>query len=437
MPPRPPSRKVSYSKRIGVRPKRRHERDKRKLKTGKATASPCPASAVNNTNDMKSSDSENRHYVTSVPQDPSAGTSTESPCPTSDEVDINHQISTDSETRHEVSSLSQISVAQSSKVRRVPRRKRFTRIKRRKKTQAGDKTASTISAEVNINDPISSNSMVFYIVNDSELCPSLPPAPQDLSMSNMDIHFHDYCKSHNAIEALNPDLESTTDSTKEPDLIVPKNQKEDQDYDKSHHGNEALTPCTASAVECPSEPDVTVLKKLKEKVDSLLSSNWVSIAEPDGISVLLLSRTRPRVSQRSIFFDYAGKIELHVHNCNLDPKPYVELLALTPPLSEDSLDEFTHRILFVLRKVKSMEICSGVESKQYESVWNLCTAGYVDENLFRESRYFKTFRSFQCHLLLNARSRRCEECRKMKRVLQRKLESSQQESHSSAVELEC
>lgn len=202
----------------------------------------------------------------------------------------------------------------------------------------------------------------------------------------------------------------------------------DHDYTRPPCALENYEACTVtSSAYVPEPPDLAVLEEMKQKLDFFLYSNWVSVLERDGISVLLVARDRPRVSQRSIFFHYGGAVQMSVHCYDLDSEPYVKDAPLPFPLSGETINEFVDRAVYVVGQVRLMEICAGVDNEKYECVWDYCTFGHIDRNPYRESRYTDTFRSSQCKRLVSTRTWRCAECTKLLRPLRRKLTSSQQE----------
>ena len=178
----------------------------------------------------------------------------------------------------------------------------------------------------------------------------------------------------------------------------------------------------------PPLPPVSVLMEIKEKVDVFLWRNWISVLESDGLNVMLLSRDRPRTTQRNIFIQYSGEVEVSVHCQDCKADVFVEKVAAPVVLQEDTINEFVDRVVSLVSAVRLMEVCAGVDVDRLESVWDGCPGGFIDRNPYRESRYLDTFRSNKCKYLVNAKTWRCTECSKLLGPLQRRLNFSKKEN---------
>ncbi|KAJ1524634.1 hypothetical protein ONE63_011118 [Megalurothrips usitatus] len=173
-----------------------------------------------------------------------------------------------------------------------------------------------------------------------------------------------------------------------------------------------------------------LLNSVKKKVDAFLHHRWISVVENGTIHVMCLSVQKNKAVQRSIEFSSHGVVELFVHR---QPVPIDQfLVSVRPfiPLDSDTVNDFVDRIIAIVNKVRSMEVCSGFDKLDYEQVWSSCPYGERDNNLFGECRYVETFRSLECSMLVKSSKWRCVSCAKLAVPLRRRAAAFAQEERS-------
>jgi len=92
----------------------------------------------------------------------------------------------------------------------------------------------------------------------------------------------------------------------------------------------------------------------------------IVLAEEDGINVLLLSRCHERSVQRRAFFAIDGQEEVSVHGKHLPAEILTDIFredvnCQKVPLTEDYQDLFVQRVVTVVRRLRSYEVCVGVD----------------------------------------------------------------------------
>lgn len=175
-------------------------------------------------------------------------------------------------------------------------------------------------------------------------------------------------------------------------------------------------------------PDLSVLlREAKEKIDIFLPILWTSFLEDDGITCLLVSRARPRTTQRTVFFHHSGSVEIRVHDQIMSADSFVKNLT-SVSLQPDLIDKFVDRAVSVISRVRAMEVCAGADSVEYADAWGDTDGGFTDRNPFLEARYVETFRSTSCDMLVSVRKWRCDKCRRLLQPLKRQVLLSQKEN---------
>ena len=175
-------------------------------------------------------------------------------------------------------------------------------------------------------------------------------------------------------------------------------------------------------------PDPAIIQETKSKVELFLYSNCLCLAERKEFVILFLSRSEDKITQRQLNFTFDGNFSLKVH-C----KPFsTEALAKkvppsSEPLSLSTIPAFVDRMVQVINAVRELEICTGVDTSDFKTVWPLCSSGVIDLNPYKETRYVETIRSTKCEILLDRRKRKCGECAKLVGQLRRKLAMANKE----------
>ena len=137
--------------------------------------------------------------------------------------------------------------------------------------------------------------------------------------------------------------------------------------------------------------------------------------------------------QREVFASFDGSIRIYVHRKEIMGTMKEEFLknVLCEPLNSSTLKDFASNILKVVLAVRNYEVCAGVDNSGLEQLWASDSSGKIDENIFDESRYTKTFRSNECSLLVPLRKWRCVGCaRAFERQRKRIKTAFQEEVHS-------
>ena len=140
-------------------------------------------------------------------------------------------------------------------------------------------------------------------------------------------------------------------------------------------------------------PDPAIIQETKSKVELFLYSNCLCLAERKEFVILFLSRSEDKITQRQLNFTFDGNFSLKVH-C----KPFsTEALAKkvppsSEPLSLSTIPAFVDRMVQVINAVRELEICTGVDTSDFKTVWPLCSSGVIDLNPYKETRYVETIR---------------------------------------------
>jgi len=158
---------------------------------------------------------------------------------------------------------------------------------------------------------------------------------------------------------------------------------------------------------------------VKCKIELLLHPRWFVLRE-NAFHVALLSKQNTLSIQRNIIFSTCGNVDLQVHCKSLNIRPYLEGVQAAFSLSQDNVNEFVHRVIAVVDKIRGLEICAGYDEEKFKSCWQSCQLGEVDCNPFQECRYVETLRSKSCQQLVPRSTWRCKECTKLYKPLQRK-----------------
>lgn len=167
-----------------------------------------------------------------------------------------------------------------------------------------------------------------------------------------------------------------------------------------------------------------VLMDVKKKVELFLPPRWFPIVDQDKIHVVFVSIQSSVSVQRSLVILPTGQVELYVHSQKVDVNPYTSKLDPPVTLDANSANSFVDRIINIVNNVRKMEVCSGYDEDKYQAGWSACTLGEIDRNPFKECRYVETFRSATCLKLVNGRTWRCSECKKLFGPLKRRAKAA-------------
>ena len=118
--------------------------------------------------------------------------------------------------------------------------------------------------------------------------------------------------------------------------------------------------------ECAKSETQILLESTSAKLQRRLQLPLIVLAEEDGINVLLLSRCHERSVQRRAFFAIDGQEEVSVHGKHLPAEILTDIFredvnCQKVPLTEDYQDLFVQRVVTVVRRLRSYEVCVGVD----------------------------------------------------------------------------
>jgi len=153
-----------------------------------------------------------------------------------------------------------------------------------------------------------------------------------------------------------------------------------------------------------------------------LSTEWTVKPHETGITLLMLSKTKPHAVQREIDVHVSGSLDILVHRVPLK-KDHELWKALPPPvaLTEHTAENFIHYMRALVYTMRQYPICSGVSNEQYKEMWPEMIQATIDENEFQEARYTQTCRSLKCDLAVKQRELRCHSCRYLYNALRVKI----------------
>ncbi|KAK3929356.1 Sensory rhodopsin I transducer [Frankliniella fusca] len=192
----------------------------------------------------------------------------------------------------------------------------------------------------------------------------------------------------------------------------------------------SVSPAT-SAVDVSS--NFNLLLQVKEKLELFLFKRWLVIIDKDCLHVVYYSIQDSLVVQRSLVVSLSGDVKAFVHNEPICMSIFKDLHPAIP-LEADSINNFVDRIVSVVNYFKKLQVCGGIDDKKFQPAWSSCPLGYTDKNSFKECRFVETFRSHLCLKVVQERTWRCSECKKMYGPLRRRisaLEEAERHPHTS------
>ncbi|KAK3921460.1 Transposable element P transposase [Frankliniella fusca] len=179
----------------------------------------------------------------------------------------------------------------------------------------------------------------------------------------------------------------------------------------------SVSPAT-SAVDVSS--NFNLLLQVKEKLELFLFKRWLVIIDKDCLHVVYYSIQDSLVVQRSLVVSLSGDVKAFVHNEPICMSIFKDLDPAIP-LEADSINNFVDRIVSVVNYFKKLQVCGGIDDKKFQPAWSSCPLGYTDKNSFKECRFVETFRSHLCLKVVQERTWRCSECKKMYGPLRRRI----------------
>lgn len=167
---------------------------------------------------------------------------------------------------------------------------------------------------------------------------------------------------------------------------------------------------------------IPVITDVQAKILDILPQHWICICDETGVNIMLLSRDVEKTTQRRVFVSFMGDIHASVHRKKLNAVKIKSMFGFISikPLLDGSVDDFVLNVKFLVNEFRKYDLCVGSNSVEYESLWAKSTHGIVDTNPYGETRYDKTFRSFNCQLLILPSKWRCMQCYYLKEMLKRK-----------------
>ena len=187
-----------------------------------------------------------------------------------------------------------------------------------------------------------------------------------------------------------------------------------------------------------SEVDVSssfnLLLQVKEKLELFLYRRWLVVMDKDCFHVVYYSIQDSLVVQRSLVVSLSGDVKAFVHNEPICIDEISKDIDPAIPLEADSINNFVDGIVSVVNCFKKLQVCGGFDDQKFQPAWSSCPLGYTDKNSFKECRFVETFRSHLCLKVVQERTWRCSECKKMYGPLRRRisaLEEEERHSHTS------
>lgn len=168
-----------------------------------------------------------------------------------------------------------------------------------------------------------------------------------------------------------------------------------------------------TAEHSPKKIPDNLISRMKDKLQVVLPKYWLVSMRENGVHIgLMADSTFALVIQRSLLIDLYGNIIPAVHG-SLLPEDHALWNRITKiHLTEETLGSFINFITIILTKLRGMEMCTGVQ--EFEEEWSRAPNSYIDFNPFKERRFKKTCRSFDCSILVSSlRIRRCQACVKV------------------------
>ena len=142
------------------------------------------------------------------------------------------------------------------------------------------------------------------------------------------------------------------------------------------------------------------LIEVRNKLLLFLPNYWTPVVvDNSGVSVLLLSRQTQITVQRSVVFKSSGEVVVNVHCKEVNSETFLEQSSPPMPLIDsdsESQNYFVDRAVRIVSKVRPMEICAGADIENYTPVWESCEKGVIDNNPYKECRYFEINAPFLC-----------------------------------------
>ncbi|XP_034236665.1 uncharacterized protein LOC117642519 isoform X2 [Thrips palmi] len=172
------------------------------------------------------------------------------------------------------------------------------------------------------------------------------------------------------------------------------------------------------------------LEQSLELIRAVLPKHWIVIADQEGFNVVKLSFGRDPAIQRNVFVTFGGAVRITVHRKPISRDLqdfFLDGWKENIVLTSQSQKLFVDRLLAIVLKVRSSEICAGADNENLSDMWAADASGCVDTNPYAESRYVKTFRSNKCSLLVPVAKWRCPECMKANDRLRERFKSHQKE----------
>ncbi|KAK3909864.1 Transposable element P transposase [Frankliniella fusca] len=174
-----------------------------------------------------------------------------------------------------------------------------------------------------------------------------------------------------------------------------------------------------------------LIKETCDLLKAILPSHWICIFDNGGFHILLLSRGADKAIQRNIFVSFHGAVRITVYRKVLKPEVLQEILKNNEEnvvLSKSSQNLYCDKILTLVHKVRSYEICAGVDDDELDNFIENDSSCFLDANTFDEQRYTKTIRSHECDLILPIYSWKCTACFNLGKRLKRKKRTAAEET---------
>lgn len=132
----------------------------------------------------------------------------------------------------------------------------------------------------------------------------------------------------------------------------------------------------------------------------------------------MLSKGENKVVQRSVVFQYNGKIKVYVHGKPISEKHiFWDSIVSFSPLSAGPARELCDKAVSVVNALKDFQVCVGVPEAEFEYFWSKTPGSHIEEG-FEEYRFDRTLRSNDCLYLVSRK--RCTKCNGLFRKLKQK-----------------
>ena len=136
----------------------------------------------------------------------------------------------------------------------------------------------------------------------------------------------------------------------------------------------------------------------------------------EAVQVMKFSSGKVKVLQRSLYIGKDCSVVAHFHGKELPPDHCFYEVIKKINLKVDSAALLANAVLQVVSEYRLFEVCVGIPSLKYKSLWHREQGCYIDSNPFQEIRYQnQTCRTTTCSYAIPQLQRQCTACNKLQK----------------------